>query len=246
MIIGASGLDATAAYKLLIGSILPRAIAWVSTVSKDGVGNIAPVSFFTAVGRKPPMVSISLQPRSDGQTLKDTFVNIRDTGEFVTNLAVLLLADRVHRSAAEFDSSVDEFEALGLQKAPCEVVRAPRIKEAPISFECVVDRIIPVGDQHEHVVWGRVVRFHVRDDLYLERGRIDTAALPVVGRLAAEYTLVNNVFFTPLDPGVLEAYEGRLMARLDGRETGWSPIDTPEWSPSGAATASATAVSWYW
>ena len=238
MIIDASGLDATAAYKLLIGSILPRAIAWVSTVSADGVGNIAPVSFFTAVGRKPPMVSITLQPRSDGQTLKDTFVNIRDTGEFVTNLAVLPLADRVHRSAAEFDSSVDEFEALGLQKAPCEVVRAPRIKEAPISFECVVDRIIPVGDQHDHVVWGRVVRFHVRDDLYLERGRIDTAALPVVGRLAAEYTLVNNVFFTPLESSLLEAYEGRRMARLDGRETGWSPIDTPEWAPSGAATAS--------
>ena len=203
MIIDASGLDATAAYKLLIGSILPRAIAWVSTVSKNGVGNIAPVSFFTAVGRKPPMVSISLQPRSDGQTLKDTFVNIRDTGEFVTNLAVLPLADRVHRSAAEFDCAVDEFEVLGLEKAPCEVVR-----------------------------------FHVRDDLYLERGRIDTAALPVVGRLAAEYTLVNNVFFTPLDEGLLEAYEGRRMARLDGRETGWSPIDTPEWSPSGAATGS--------
>ncbi len=238
MIIDGSGLDALSAYKLLIGSILPRAIAWVSTVSKDGVGNIAPVSFFTAVGRKPPMVSITLQPQSDGQTLKDTFVNVRDTGEFVTNLAVLPLADRVHRSAAEFDCAVDEFEVLGLEKAPCEVVRAPRIKEAPISFECVVDRIIPVGDQHEHVVWGRVVRFHVRDDLYLERGRIDTAALPVVGRLAAEYTLVNNVFFTPLGEGLLEAYEGRRMARLDGRETGWSPIDTSEWSPSGAATAS--------
>ncbi len=83
-----------------------------------------------------------------------------------------------------------------------------------------------------------MVRFHVRDDLYLERGRIDTAALPVVGRLAAEYTLVNNVFFTPIDPGLLEVYEGRRMARLDGRETGWSPIDTGEWSASGAATAS--------
>ncbi len=238
MIIDGSELDASSAYKLLIGSILPRAIAWVSTVSADGVGNIAPVSFFTAVGRKPPMVSLTMQPRSDGQTLKDTFVNIRDTGEFVTNLAVLPLADRVHRSAAEFDPTVDEFEALGLEKAPCEVVRAPRIKEAPISFECVLDRIIPVGHLHDHVVWGQVVRFHVRDDLYLERGRIDTAALPVVGRLAAEYTLVNNVFFTPLDPGLLEAYEGRRMARLDGRETEWSPIDTSEWSASGAATAS--------
>jgi hypothetical protein len=79
-----------------------------------------------------------------------------------------------------------------------------------------------------------VVRFHVRDDLYLERGRIDTAALPVIGRLAAEYTLVDNVFTTPLDASVLDAYRGRRMTRLDGRASGWSPIDTAEWSPSGA------------
>ena len=81
MIIDGSELDASSAYKLLIGSILPRAIAWASIVSADGVGNIAPVSFFTAVGRKPPMVSLKMQLRSDGQTLKDTFVNIRDTDE---------------------------------------------------------------------------------------------------------------------------------------------------------------------
>ncbi|GAA3777680.1 flavin reductase family protein [Streptomyces chiangmaiensis] len=234
MIIDGRGLDAAHAYKLLIGSILPRAIAWVSTVSTDGTANLAPISFFTAVGRKPPIVSISLQPRSDGVTLKDTFVNIQDTGEFVTNLAVLPLADQLHRSAYEFDSEVDEFTALGLEKAPSEVVRAPRIKQAPISFECVVNRIIPVGDLNDHVVWGEVVRFHVRDDLYLERGRIDTAALPVVARLAGEYTLVDNVFTTPLDQDVLEVHESRRAARLDGRATQWSPIDTAEWSPSGS------------
>src|SRR5262245_35287160 len=89
MIIDADTLDATASYKLLIGSILPRAIGWVSTLSVDGVANLAPISFFTAVGRKPPMVSLSLQPRMDGVTLKDTFVNMRDTGEFVTNLVTL-------------------------------------------------------------------------------------------------------------------------------------------------------------
>lgn len=236
MIIDGSDVDATSAYKLLIGSILPRAVAWVSTVSTDGVANLAPISFFTAVGRKPPMVSITLQPRSDGVTLKDTFVNIRDTGEFVTNLAVLPLADQLHRSAHEFDSEVDEFAALDLAKAPSEVVRPPRIKQAPIAFECVVNRIIPVGDLHDHVVWGEVVRFHIMDDLYLERGRIDTAALPVVGRLAAEYTVVDNVFTTPLDEDVLKAFQDRRMSRLDGRATGWSPIDTDEWSPSGATT----------
>lgn len=236
MIIDASGLDATAAYKLLIGSIVPRAIAWVSTISREGVGNVAPVSFFTVVGRNPPTVSISLQPKSDGITLKDTLVNIQDSGEFVTNLATLPQAHQLHNSAFEFDSEEDEFEALGLEKEACKTVGAPRIKGSPISFECVVDRIIPVGSNNENVVWGRVVNFHIRDDLYLERGRIDTAALPVVGRLAAEYTLVNNVFTTPLEDDVLAAYENRRMSRLDAHTPDWSPIDTAAWSPSGSTT----------
>jgi flavin reductase (DIM6/NTAB) family NADH-FMN oxidoreductase RutF len=237
MIIDAAELDATHAYKLLIGSIIPRAVAWVSTVSRAGVANLAPISFFTAVGRKPPMVSLTLQPQEDGVTLKDTFVNLRDTGEFVTNLATLPQAHALHGSAFAFAPEVDEFEALGLGKAPSDVVRAPRVEEAPISFECVVDRIIPVGDDGvDHVVWGRVVRFHVRDDLYLERGRIDTAALPAVGRLAAEYTLVDNVFTTPLDEELLTVRRGRRMQRLDARPTKWSPINTDAWSPSGATS----------
>src|SRR6201994_1833031 len=123
MIIDAKDLDPTSSYKLLIGSVLPRAIAWVSTSSTAGVGNIAPVSFFTVVGRIPPILSISLQPRSDGVTLKDTFVNIRDTNEFVVNITTVAQADAVHRSAFEFGSDVDEFEALGLEKAPSEVVK---------------------------------------------------------------------------------------------------------------------------
>jgi flavin reductase (DIM6/NTAB) family NADH-FMN oxidoreductase RutF len=85
MIIDADELDVEHIYKLLIATIVPRAIGWVSTLSADGVANLAPFSFFTVVGRKPPVVSLSMQHRSDGVTLKDTFVNIRDTGEFVTN-----------------------------------------------------------------------------------------------------------------------------------------------------------------
>src|SRR5437867_10940857 len=187
MIIDAATLDPTASYKLLIGSSLPRAIAWVSTLSKDGVANLAPISFFTAVGRKPPMVSLSLQPRSDGVTLKDTFVNIRDTGEFVTNLVTLPQAHHMHRTAFEFAPNVDEFDAVGLEKDPSVVVRPPRVKGAPIALECKLERIIPVGDLGvEYVVFGEVVRFHVRDDIYLERGRIDTGEVQAVGRLATE------------------------------------------------------------
>ena len=237
MIIDAEDLDPTSSYKLLIGSVLPRAIAWVSTSSTTGVGNVAPVSFFTVVGRFPPILSITLQPRSDGVTLKDTFVNIRDTGEFVINIATLAQADAVHRSAFEFDTHVDEFEALGLEKAPSEMVSAPRIAGAPISFECVVDRIIPMPPLPDHVVWGRVKKIHVRDDLYLSRGRIDVGALGVFGRLAAEYTLVDNIFTTPLPEELVEKLGAQRAGRLDGHSTDYSPIDTAEWSPSGATKA---------
>jgi len=234
MIIDTASLDARSSYKLLIGSVLPRAIAWVSTRSTAGVGNVAPVSFLTVVGRIPPTVSISLQPRSDEVTLKDTFVNIRDTGEFVVNMVSLGQVDEAHRSAFEFDSEVDEFEALGLEKAEGEVVSAPRIAGAPISMECVVDRIIPMPPLPDHVVWGRVERFHVRDDLYLPGGRIDTGALGAVGRLAAEYSLVNNIFTTPLPEELVEGMLATRSARLDERATDFSPIDTAEWSPSGS------------
>ena len=236
-IIDPQDLDPTSSYKLLIGSVLPRAIAWVSTSSTAGVGNIAPVSFFTVVGRFPPVLSITLQPRADGVTLKDTFVNIRDTGEFVVNVASIGQADAVHRSAYEFETDVDEFEALGLKKAASEVISAPRIGDAPISFECVVDRIIPMPPLPDHVVWGRVKRIHIRDDLYLPNGRIDVGAVGAFGRLAGEYTMVDNIFTTPLPDELVDQLAALRVSRLDGRSTDYSPIDTNEWSPSGSTKA---------
>ncbi|WP_321963458.1 flavin reductase family protein [Paraburkholderia sp. J7] len=233
MIIDPTTQDAAANYKLLIGSILPRAIAWVSTLSTDGVANLAPISFFTAVGRKPPMISISMQPRSDGVTLKDTFVNIRDTGEFVVNIANLELADAMHRSAYEFPSDIDEFDALGLEKADSLTVRPPRVKAAPIALECKLDRIIQISE-YDHVIFGEVLRFQIRDDLYLERGRIDTGALQAVGRLAAEYTVVQSAFTTPLAPEVLARLQNKRIGRLDDFDDNYSPVDAANWSASGA------------
>jgi hypothetical protein len=100
-------------------------------------------------------------------------------------------------------------------------------------MECVVDRIFAVGELDDHVVWGRVVRFHIRDDLYLERGRVDTAALTPVGRLAAEYTLADNVFTTPLDAEVLAQLQDTRMHRLDGKPADWAAVAQESWSPSG-------------
>jgi hypothetical protein len=103
-----------------------------------------------------------------------------------------------------------------------------------MAFECRVNRIIEVDGGLDHVVWGEVVRVYVRDDLHLPGGRIDTGAIPAVGRLAAEYTLVDTVFTTPVDDKLLAARAGERMRRLDDRPDGWSPIDTGAWSASGS------------
>jgi hypothetical protein len=136
----------------------------------------------------------------------------------------------------EFPSHIDEFDELGIEKAPSEVVTPPRVAGAPITFECRLERIIPIGEVGDHVVFGIVERIHIRDDLYLERGRIDTAALNPVGRLAAEYTLVDNVFTTPLDEETLTRYEGWRMQRLDDKPTDYSAVGDAGWSPSGSTT----------
>lgn len=233
MIIDSDDLDETSAYKLLIGSIIPRPIAWVSTISTEGVGNIAPISFFTCVGRKPPRVALSIQPRTDRVTLKDTFVNIRDTEEFVTNLATLPQVTALHRSAIEWEPDVDEFEAVGVEREASTFVKTPRIKGAPVALECKVSMIVPSPDGLSNFVIGDVVGFHIRDDLYVN-GRVDFGGIHPVGRLAAEYTLVDNAFVPPLAEDLLVELTGRRMKRLDGQGETYSAIDGPTWTPAGS------------
>ena len=102
-------------------------------------------------------------------------------------------------------------------------------------MECQLERIVPLGHVGDHLVIGRIVRFHIRDDLWLNGGRIDTAALLPVGRLAAKYTLVDTVFACPIDPNVLNAHAGTRMQRLDARQSHWSPLDEAGWSAAGNA-----------
>jgi flavin reductase (DIM6/NTAB) family NADH-FMN oxidoreductase RutF len=235
MIFDPETMDATACYKLLIGSIVPRAIGWTSTLSADGVPNLAPFSFFTVVSRKPPMISLTIQPRSDRRQLKDTLVNIRETGEFVVNIVSLPQANAMHVSSVEFAPEVNEFEAVGVRKAPSELVKPSRVADAPVSMECRLQQIIPMGEVGDHLVVGRIVRFHVAEAFALEGGRVDTAALQPVGRLAAEYVLCENVFLCPVPNEFLEARAGFRMQRLDGRDADWSPLTEKNWSPAGNA-----------
>lgn len=180
-------------YKLLTAAVVPRPIAWTSTIGPDGVANLAPFSFFTVVSREPPMLSLTIGSRDGSAASKDTLANVRDNGEFVVNIASGELASELHASAAEFPPGVDEFAAVGVTPAPSTSVRPPRIREAPINIECRVHLIQPMGEQ-DHLVIGVVERLHIRADLYEPLGRVDHLGLSPIGRLAGTYSSVRDVF----------------------------------------------------
>lgn len=191
-------LDTDTIYKILKGTVVPRPIGWISSVSAKGVPNLAPFSFFTVVSRNPPIVSISTLGKEDLSSHKDTLNNIQETGEFVVNVVSLPLVDAMHATAAEHPPDTDEFDVVGLEKAACDIVRVPRVAAAPVSMECKVERILSVGDVSDHVVFGTVVRFHLRDDVVMDRHRIDISAIQPVGRLAVDYCLTDAVFTCPV------------------------------------------------
>jgi len=197
MIIDPSELDPHSVYKLLIGTVVPRPIAWVSSRSRDGVLNLAPYSFFNAVSREPPMLAISIGPRTGGEDYpKDTLTNLRESQEFVINIVSVALGNAMHETAYNHPPEVDEFERAGVTPAPCVVINTPRVAEAKISMECSVEHILRLGT--DHLVIGRMQRMHIDDALY-SNGRIDTQKLDPLGRMAGNYTKVETLFDLPLD-----------------------------------------------
>jgi flavin reductase (DIM6/NTAB) family NADH-FMN oxidoreductase RutF len=172
-------------YKLMTGLIVPRPVALVSTVDKDGVPNVAPFSFFSGVGSNPPTVLFCPSLRSSGDQRKDTLRNVEQTGEFVINVVSSAIAAATNATAADVGPEVDEFELAGLTAVASEVVRAPRVAESPAQMECRLLQIVftkqaPGGGV---VVLGEIVRFHV-DSRLEENFRIDPEALDAVGRMA--------------------------------------------------------------
>lgn len=184
-------------YKLLIGSIVPRPIAWVSTVSKEGLPNLAPFSFFTGVCSNPPTVLFCPMVRGSDGKKKDTLLNIEETGEFVVNVVSEDVVSAMNQTAGEYPRGVNEFEQAGVTPVPSEIIRPYRVLESPLSMECKLQQVVPVGEGgigSGFVVLGTVVRFHVREDLY-HNGRVDTGLLKPVARLAgAAYCPVREVF----------------------------------------------------
>jgi flavin reductase (DIM6/NTAB) family NADH-FMN oxidoreductase RutF len=176
-------------YKLMIGAIVPRPIAFVSSLDERGVPNLAPFSYFTAVSADPPVVLFCPSVRREDQQRglaahKDTLLNVINTREFVVNVVTEAIVGRMNATSAQVPPEVDEFELSGLTPLPSELVRPPRVAESPVQMECRLLRIIEVSDRPAggSIVLGEVVRFHVREDL-VESFRIDPDKLAAVGRM---------------------------------------------------------------
>jgi flavin reductase (DIM6/NTAB) family NADH-FMN oxidoreductase RutF len=200
-------LPALERYKLLIGLVIPRPIAWVSTWSENGVANCAPISFFNAISEDPPLCILSFNWRSDG-TMKHTLKNIRRTGEFVVNLADEGTANAMHLSATEIPEAESEFTKFGLTPVPAKLVKHPRIGEAAASFECRLERRIQFGPEREMVV-GEILLIHARDGIVDPvTKRISEERYRPVGRLFAERYCTTRQRFNL--PGALPPERGGL------------------------------------
>ena len=172
-------------YKLLIGLVIPRPIAWISTYSANGVANCAPFSFFNVFSEDPPLCVIGMNPRSDGQ-IKHSLKNIRRTKEFVVNLVDEDTANAMHISSYEFPEDVSEFEKTGLTPAPAARVQHPRIAEAAACLECRVERILEISATRE-LVLGEILLVHAREGIIDPRSkRISETHYRPIGRLFAD------------------------------------------------------------
>lgn len=171
-------------YRLLIGSVVPRPIALVTTLDEQGVPNAAPFSFFNCFSHDPPIVALGMELRAEGG-LKDTVRIIRATREFVINLVSEAIAERMNVCAVDFPEGIDELSEAGLTAVPSSAVKPPRIAESPVNMECKLIEELRFGEAGKRsIVLGEVLRFHIRDEVLTPRGHVDLDAMKPVGRLA--------------------------------------------------------------
>lgn len=174
-------LGAEEMYKLLTGIVVPRPIAWITTLSATGAVNLAPFSAFTFVSPKPPMIAVSIGHK--GGVYKDTAQNILRNEDYVVHIADYPLLNAVHGSAVEYPPEVSEVEVLGLETLPSEQVRTPRLTAAPIAMECRFRQCIEFGDTRSRLIVGEIVLIHLREGL-ARNGKIDTPTLNPICRIA--------------------------------------------------------------
>jgi flavin reductase (DIM6/NTAB) family NADH-FMN oxidoreductase RutF len=177
-------------HHILLSSVAPRPIAWVSTVSASGLPNLAPFSFFNCVCVDPPLLAFApgLRPSRNAESTygepKDTLRNVRETKEFVVNVVTYDLLEQMNVTSGEYESTVNEFELAKLTPSPSRIVCPPRVGESPVSFECKLYQILEFSSAPGSgaLVIGEVVAIHI-NDAHLKEGRLDRNALDLIGRM---------------------------------------------------------------
>jgi len=187
-------------YGIILNSVAPRPIAWVSTLIASGQPNLAPFSFFNAVCIDPPLLAFAPGLRQPKQTNsphgepKDTLRNVRETKEFVVNIVTFDLLQPMNVTSGEYDSSINEFELAKVTPAPSQLVRPARVAESPVSFECKLHQIIDFSPAptSSSLVIGEVVSIHI-NDAHIKNGKLDRNSLDLVGRMGGiQYTRTTN------------------------------------------------------
>lgn len=182
-------------YKLMIGSIIPRPIAFVTSLGEDGTLNGAPFSYFNIVSSNPPMISISIQRKGTEQ--KDTARNIVNIKEFVVHIVDEENVEKINETAANLPANESEIKIAGLTEVPSTVVSVPAIKEAKIRMECTLEQVVELGGTDSpgtDLIIGKIVQFHISKEIY-EDGRIDPRGLGAISRLAgSSYAKIGEVF----------------------------------------------------
>ncbi|NKJ02584.1 flavin reductase family protein [Novosphingobium sp. SG707] len=180
-------------YKIINSTITPRPIAWITTLSPDGVVNAAPYSFFNAVGTEPPLVVLGLLKEPRSRTLKHTATNIIANGEFVVNLVCEADAQKMNECSVDAPVEVSEVDYAGIETTPSVLVAPPRIATSPVSFECRKVAALDIGTQ-QTVVIGEVLMAHIRDEFITDRERVyfDTPAMKLIGRTHGSGWYVRN------------------------------------------------------
>ncbi|MCB2041730.1 MAG: flavin reductase family protein [Rhodoferax sp.] len=193
--ITADGMDTATAYRLLCGVVVPRPVAWITTMGADGVVNAAPFSSYNYVAHSPPMLAVNIGSRNG--TLKDTARNIVHSGEFVVNVATESNMELMHQTSAEFASDTSEAQALDIALLPSTLVRPPRIAISPVQMECKLHQAVQLGRLNTLYI-GEVVAFHLSDAVYDGR-HVDSTRLRPIARLGGpHYAALGEIFTRPI------------------------------------------------
>ncbi|MCH8927258.1 MAG: flavin reductase family protein [Candidatus Marinimicrobia bacterium] len=187
-----ANLDVKESHKILTSIIIPRPIAWVTTLNEDGSVNAAPFSFFMGVSTKPPRLAISVSAK--GGEIKDTSRNIIKNSEFVVNMVTNANVEAMNSTAGLYDYGVEELKIAGLSTSESEKIAPPCIKESPVSMECKLEKVVEIGDKNHFLFIGEVVLFHINDDMF-ENGAVVSQKIHAVGRLEGSfYSHVSDIF----------------------------------------------------